>query len=377
VPDTWDGDGRPIEDTPAYVVREIFDRIAAGDAITRIRKDLNERGIVTKQGFAWENSKVLTIATNPTYIGARVHQGEILEGVSGFGPPLVDEGLYSAVQKILTDPARRTTRLGPRTGTYLLSSLARCAECGGKLTWKKAPANNRRTIHKPVYWCPNRSCVGIYADALDEYVSRVVVRWLSDPQVAADLTEGNDSDVARQARIDADRAKVDLEEWRRHAEKGEVSVVSFSRVEKGLLERINEAERLAQAASLPPVFVGNVGPQAQAGWDALDMLARRQIVRTIAEVRLKRVGRGGRVPTAARVEWIWKLGREPDNEMTNVNTEDVIRAAEAANVERLAHRAAKVAHLRAEGWTRQMIADEIGVSVATVNRDTARSVRWP
>jgi DNA invertase Pin-like site-specific DNA recombinase len=317
VPNVYDGDGRPIEDSPAWIVREIFDRIAAGDSITGIRRDLNDRGTRTQQGHPWDNFKVRYIAMNPTYVGLRVYQGEILEGVPAFGDPLVDEATFWAVQRILSDPARMTTRLGARTGKYLLSSLGRCAECGGKLLWKKAPADNQRRQYKDIYYCKDRSCVGIYAEGLDEYVEGVIVGWLSDPDVVADLTGGDDSAAAKQARVDADRAGVELEEWRKLADRGEISAPSFARAEKGLLARIKEAERVAQAATLPPVLVGNIGPQAQAGWDALDLMGKRQIVQTVADIRVRRVGRGRTVPIRDRVAWTWLLGPQGGDAITD------------------------------------------------------------
>jgi site-specific DNA recombinase len=70
VPDMFDGDGKPVEDSPAYIVREIYTRILAGHSITSIRRDLNDRGVTTKQGYPWANSKILTVATSPTYLAS-------------------------------------------------------------------------------------------------------------------------------------------------------------------------------------------------------------------------------------------------------------------------------------------------------------------
>jgi site-specific DNA recombinase len=82
--------------------------------------------------------------------------------------------------------------------------------------------------------------------------------------------------------------------------------------EQRLQEAIAEAEQRVQDATLPQVLRGNIGPQAKAGWYALDLESKRQIIRTVADIRVRRVGRGGnrQVPMQDRVEWRWLLGPE-------------------------------------------------------------------
>jgi hypothetical protein len=317
VPNVLDGAGDAVEDSPAYIVREIFERIAAGDSITLIRNDLNERGIKTQHGYPWDNFKVRYVAMSPTYIGQRVHQSDdpngrtkaVLDGVVVGWPPLVDNETFWAVQRILTDPARRTTRLGARTGVHLLAALARCGECGEKLVRRKAPADHKRTKFRWNYACRGRGCVGIDMEALDSYVEEVVVRWLSDPDVAAELTRDDNSAAARQASGEAEQARTELQQLYADCSAGLVSATIATLEEKRLLATIEEAEHRVQAALLPPVLVGTLGPQARTGWNALDVAAKKLIIRTIADIQVRRVGRGRRVPLPERVEWTWLLGK--------------------------------------------------------------------
>ncbi len=186
--------------------------------------------------------------------------------------------------------------------------MVKCAECGSKLVRKK-----QATTGTIIYFCPNRSCVGVTAAALDDYVERVVVRWLSSPRVAADLARTGDTAAAAQARADAERDRAQLQQLYRDVKGGAVSATIATLEEKRLLEAVGEAEGRAQAAALPPVLVGNIGPQAQAGWDALDFEGKRLIIRTIADIRVRRVGRSRRVPVQDRVEWTWLLGPASEN----------------------------------------------------------------
>jgi site-specific DNA recombinase len=305
-PNYFNGDGKTIaKDSPAHVVQEIFRRVAAGDPIVTIEKDLNARNVPAPVGGEWRRVTIRKIATNPAYIGRRVHQGRVIEGVSAMWPALPSEEEFDACQRILTDPLRTTTR--PARARHLLSWLARCAECGGQLAVQKV--NHPNWQHR-VYTCWRKHCVAIKQQTLDDYVERAMVRWLSDPRNAEDITRGEDSDVARQARAEAAQLRIDLGEWRQLAEAGEVSPTGYAHAEKGLLRRIADAEQRALAATVPAVLAGNIGPQAEAGWARLDVAVKRQIIRAVADIRLRRVGVGQwrSADMEDRLEWEWLIG---------------------------------------------------------------------
>jgi DNA invertase Pin-like site-specific DNA recombinase len=386
----YDGNGHPVDDSPAAVVREIYDRIAAGESLTKIRQDLNDRGIRSARGYPWDNYKIRYIALSPTYLGHRVYRVDehytsrsgdrskaVLPGVEAQWPPLVDPETYWTVHRILTDPKRRTTRLGPRTGQHLLTALGRCAECGGKFVRRRAPANHKRTEHTWIYSCRDRNCVGISVVALDEYVEKVVVAWLSDPAVAADLTQNADnSAAAKQARADAERSRSDLQQLHADVERGLVSPTIATHAERGLVAVIEDAEQRLQGATLPSVLVGNIGPRAKAGWDALDMDAKRLLIRTVADIRVRRVGRGYRVPVQDRVEWRWLLtnghGHGNDNETDNHDTAE--SAAESTGDPIADRIAAALADAGPGGLTRTEIRKAARVSSPTARYDAALQV---
>jgi DNA invertase Pin-like site-specific DNA recombinase len=323
-PDDESRTGRP-EDAPAAVVREIFDRIAAGDSINRIRRDLNDRGVRTRgdkrrpEGYPFDNFNIRHIATNPAYIAKRVYQAPassknvaeerlaaVWEGVEAQWPALVDEDVWWTVHRILTDPRRTTFRPTPR-GDYLLSALARCDVCGGKLAVKKAPGR------PDGYACRDNQCVGVPASDLDDYVEDQIVKWLMVPATAELVTrtqEASSSAEVKQARADADQARAELQRLLARVEAGEVDEDIGTAKARNLHRAISDAEqRIADTTStLPAVLVATVGPWAEAGWDALDRDAKREIIGAVADVRVRQVGRAWRVPVADRVEGRWLLG---------------------------------------------------------------------
>jgi hypothetical protein len=224
----------------------------------------------------------------------------------------VDEETFWACRRILSDPARTTTR--PGRAKHLCSYLVRCDGCGGPLNVRP---NVTRNYHYMAYTCYDGCGITIQQTRLDDYVEEVILRWLADPLVYTDLTRVDDSAAAMQAHADAEQLRADLAEWRRLAEAGEVTPVTFARVERDRLVKIAEAELRAQQAALPPALVGNFGPEAESRWAKLDIEAKRQIIREVADIRVRRVGKGQwrKITVADRVQWRWLLG--PDTEGTD------------------------------------------------------------
>ena len=345
VPDVFDDNGRATEDSPAWVVREIFTRLAAGESRLAIARGLNDRGVSTRYGGEWRPGQINYVAQNPTYIAKRFHQaGEwvacpdgkerlrgyaadrrnrIIDDAEVSWPPLVDDETFWAVQQMYIRGSEKPKR--PTRARHLLSSIARCGKCGGVLVGHNARGHQSG----PVYQCLARSCVGIYERDLDRYVEERVVRWLSRADVAADLTRVDESAEAARARADADQQRAALAEWRRSAEAGEVTPATMARAEKGCLARIAQAEKRIHAATRHPILTGNVGPQAAAGWQLLDFQVKRQIIQMVADIRVRPVGRGhpGKtrtnkgqftsdraVMTRERVEWRWLIGPDVGGE---------------------------------------------------------------
>jgi hypothetical protein len=122
---------------------------------------------------------------------------------------------------------------------------------------------------------------------------------------------GGDEQVTH-ARAEANRLRADLEEWRRLAEAGEVTPISFARTEKGLLAQIAEHEQRAADAGVPPVLRGRIGPAAVAAWAELDdeLALKREIIRTVADIKLLPAAyKGERRPFGRhRLDWRWRFG---------------------------------------------------------------------
>ena len=90
----------------APVVREVITRIAQGEAVNRVERDLYARGIFRRDGRRWARASIVRmVLEGVVYIGKRRHNGGPL--LAGDWPPLVDEEVYWPAA-VLRDPARKT-----------------------------------------------------------------------------------------------------------------------------------------------------------------------------------------------------------------------------------------------------------------------------
>lgn len=141
----------------AFYVREMFSRFLSGQGFYPIARWLNELGVRTYRGTAFENRTVEYILRNPVYIGKlrwnpvgktrRDYDNPNILVVDGKHAPLIDEETWNAVQDRISQLKAIHKYHGRPLGSNRdwLSGIVRCASCGGTLIFSK-----------PHYWkCNN------------------------------------------------------------------------------------------------------------------------------------------------------------------------------------------------------------------------------
>ena len=119
-----------IDEPRAAVIREIFTRVAAGEAFVDIFASLNERGITTSYGRPWGRTSLNNIISNERYRGVYIY-GDVRK--EGGMPRIVSDELFYKVQEVIT------TKKNPRgrhrvNGDYLLTGKLFCGKCGSPMT---------------------------------------------------------------------------------------------------------------------------------------------------------------------------------------------------------------------------------------------------
>jgi DNA invertase Pin-like site-specific DNA recombinase len=279
-----------------------------------IAEDLVERGMVCPRA-AWQAASVSNIATNPAYVGVRVHRpkvGKRAEYEQAW-EAIVTVEAHSAAVRALTGPERKRYT-GPRPGraTSLVGNLAYCGTCGRRLKGKSGDT----------YGC----CVKIGREVLDRLVVEAIGAQLSRPETFRQLRRAADSDdqVVVAARAEIDQLTKDLDMWRRSAARRQTTPESLASIEADITAQIEEAQRRADKASVPApvrrlvtddpnqVEVGGAGltpaQQVIGRFTEAPLAAQREMIRGLMAITVYSSRSHGRT-LAERVNIDWRHTR--------------------------------------------------------------------
>jgi len=204
-----------INEKEAAIVREIFERFAAGDGLRMLAKDFNERGIAPpragKRGSgSWSTSVLWAMLRRERYRGILVWNTrektycggtkvriarDASEWITAKAPELkiIDDDLWFRAQaktQRITDPQQKKARGRPHR--HLLSGFARCGECGGPLT-----VTNGKSSYESikVYSCAysrdrgKSVCTNTLRRPVDS-VNQAVAEWISENVLSEELVVG-------------------------------------------------------------------------------------------------------------------------------------------------------------------------------------------
>ena len=119
-----------IDEEEAQVVREIFERYAAGEPVTDIVRDLNARQLKTSIGRDFNPNSVTRILKNRRYIGYYIYKGQ---ETAGGMPRVIDDVLFEKVQAILATNKKAPGRTKGKMA-YLPTTKLFCGYCKEEMT---------------------------------------------------------------------------------------------------------------------------------------------------------------------------------------------------------------------------------------------------
>ena len=135
----------------APIVQMIFSDFISGMGVRQIATKLNNMGICTTKGNAFENRTVEYILTNPTYIGKlrrspngrdpldRFHESDSTQLVDGKHEPIMSEDIFQQAQAKRAENKSlygKYERHAPVE--FMLKGLVHCSNCGATLTHQSA-----------------------------------------------------------------------------------------------------------------------------------------------------------------------------------------------------------------------------------------------
>ena len=131
-------------------VRQIFERVLAGEKYVDIASWLNMLGVRTSRGVLWSKSSFSWLLKNSVYTGLfRWKDIEIKNAV----PPLVSKELFEAVQRKLEASERRGVNVR-KSDKYLLTPNIICGECGGPMHGMSGKSRSGEIYY--YYACANK-----------------------------------------------------------------------------------------------------------------------------------------------------------------------------------------------------------------------------
>jgi site-specific DNA recombinase len=266
-------DGAMVRQEPdpktAPIVADIITRVAHGEPIEAVVRDLNGRGVPSPRRGLWSHATVRWLVLNIAYIAKRRDGADL---VDGDWPAIVDVDTWNDGVRLLTGADRKVTR--PGRARWLLSMIARCAVCGG-------PMVARNSRGRLVYVCRAGGHVTVPLSVVDDLVSGLVIARVSRPDAYAALAVPGE--VVSSARAEAGALRARLASFEAEAISGGVDAASFGRVTGALRAQLEQAERVAAADALPAALRALLTPgeDVAARWAALGIPARKDVLRAL------------------------------------------------------------------------------------------------
>jgi len=297
-PSTGETSGRVPDEAMAPLVREMCRRALAGETTYAIAKDLNTRGIAAPRPgrdgkpVEWTPPQVKRMVVSPTYAALRTYKGTVT------GPatwePLITMTDHLTLVARLNDPSRLTKR--DSTVKHLLVGIVVCGVCGAECRRIK----NRGT---PSYSCSRHHCVARAQHLVDPLVEQIVIARLNRPDLA-DLLAGDDS-AATSALDEARALRARLDGFYDAAAAGDITPAALSRIEAGLLPKIEAAERNATPSTASPLLAKFTAGDAGQTWAALSMAQRRDVLRVLMVPVIHKTRQGARRldPESIEIKW--------------------------------------------------------------------------
>jgi site-specific DNA recombinase len=271
------------------VVREIFNRLYRGESLRAICLDFGTRGITTRTGKPWTESRMRQMVLSGAHAGLRIHDEDWKDpkkrrrfaGQDGMQvtpadwEAIVEKDVFWSVYNRLTAPERTTTR--PGRARHLLSLIAACDPCGGPLTSKLRGG-------ALFYICQAKGCVRIPEPELDAFVEQIVIAYLSREENYSSFAEKEQQgQELQQVRGDLAKLRAARSELADAVTKRGKSVSWAIAADEEYEKQITALERRERELVVPEALHALMEPGADvaARWDAAPMSARREIVKLL------------------------------------------------------------------------------------------------
>lgn len=217
-------------------VRYAFERWAEGTVTSRVlANELEERGLVGKQGKPIRASKLCDILKNPFYVGWMVVAGNEYRGVH---PPLITREVFDRAQVVFQQKSggKRQTR---QHLEFILARKVVCPNCTSFLTGEQHTKPSG-TVYR-YYRCHEKGCsFSIRAEGLEDQVCNELLAMNLPGRVIPRLRKQLQVERQKQARVQTERVRGFREERKRLEGMLEELMKAHGRGEVGATDYVRE-----------------------------------------------------------------------------------------------------------------------------------------
>jgi site-specific DNA recombinase len=281
----FEPDGCTVRSDDAHMIREVADRVLAGEPVGAVCRDLNARGYRTTAGNPWDHGALKKLMKRPRLAGLLARHGQII-GPAAW-PAILERETWEAVVATLDGKA---TTFGYTTNArrYLLTGIALCGTCLQPV----AIRHNTRSETLRGYGCINPACrkkVHRSVAHLDPYVEGHVLRRLQDPKIRERATAPDAKPLLDElARLERRREDKLLQFADDDDLMADVLRVSIRRID----EQIVEARGRLAASQATHALDGLWGITREE-WARLPLARQRTAVQALVRVTILPSGRRG------------------------------------------------------------------------------------
>lgn len=279
----------PVEDEVA-IVREIFARVLAGDALIAIARDLNNRGELVPHdavavrmgreplGAQWGGQAIRRVARTPAFIGKRTHRGTLHDAI---WPAVISEHDFQRAQAILTDPSRRTSPAArPGALTHWLTGMARCGACG-------TPLSCHYNRGRRAYNCDTCGKVSRAADPVETMVETYIFEIVNRPDILAAIAKANDTgDAAVEASANLDKLTARRDEVRKLVTTGALPAEDAAAILRDLAHEIEQAQAKVTEIAVPRRLADVIAADIETKWETFSAARKRTIADALLDVEV-------------------------------------------------------------------------------------------
>lgn len=297
-------DGREsVRDVPhpeqAPLVKEAAERVLAGDSLRSIAASWDQRGIPAPRSAKWTAATIKQMLKRPSNAGLRTFRGEIT-GKSN-SVPIFDEGTLTRLLALFSDPGRTTGAVG-NAPKHLLSAIARCGRCGGKMR-RIPPSTAGKKRLKAAYGCSECYKIRRKQELVDAVVTGAVIGRLQRPDLLAALSAGDPEKVS-EARDQLSTLEARLAVAADQFADGDISGDQLKRITERLKPQVQAAKQTIGAASPQAGIAALAGEQAAERWEAASIDVKRTVIDTLMTVTIMPATPGAADnPELIQIEW--------------------------------------------------------------------------